>query len=356
VTALDDLKAGLADVLPEPVARLELVSAASVKVEPVEWLWDRRLPLRAVSLMAGMEGYGKTAFSLWLAAKVTRGALPGDRHGQPCDVIVVSVEDDRSSVLVPRLLAADADLERVLFVDLPLGVPFTVDHVDRLAEAMAERDVGLIIIDPLDSHLGATVDSHRKSDVQIAIGMLAVLAQQANCSVLGIAHLSKGQASDVLNRVIGSRGFTSTARSLLAVGEHPEDPDERLCALRKANQCDWRAVPAVRFVVESAKVPHPDEGRPALDTAAVRITGELEGFDANRILQVPDADERNALEAAAEWLADVLADGPKPSAEVKRMAKAADIAERTLQRARKKVNATIQAADATQGSPTTWSL
>jgi hypothetical protein len=60
---------------------------------------------------AGREGTGKSSFAIWLTAQVTRGTLPGSltRRG----VIYIAVEDSWKFTIVPRLMAAGADLHRV---------------------------------------------------------------------------------------------------------------------------------------------------------------------------------------------------------------------------------------------------
>jgi len=66
---------------PRPGSSLELVAASDVRIERVRWAWENRIPLRAVTLLAGLEGLGKTVLMLWLLAKLTRGTLPGELFG-----------------------------------------------------------------------------------------------------------------------------------------------------------------------------------------------------------------------------------------------------------------------------------
>jgi hypothetical protein len=44
---------------------------------------------------------------------ITRGTLPGEFYGEPKSVLVAAAEDSWSQTIVPRLIAADADLDRV---------------------------------------------------------------------------------------------------------------------------------------------------------------------------------------------------------------------------------------------------
>ena len=335
---------------------LDLVAAADVPMDRPRWVWSHRIPVGGTTLMPGREGLGKTAFVGHLAARLTRGDLPGEWGDRPGCVVYIGCEDDRSTVLVPRLTAAGADLTRFFFVDIPLGGTFTV-NIDtmKLRDAVVDAglDVALVIVDPLDSHLG-DVDSHRKAEVQAAIQRLAELAQELRCGALGLAHLNKSDTRDLLSRVVGSVGFTSSVRAVLGIGEHPEDQSDRVCVLGKANMTDKTTVPAIRFRVEGTQVPHPAGGEP-IDTARVVILGEETGIDPDSII-TGNAEERSALEEAAEWLKSMLSDGPKPAAELKKLAAAEGIAYATLYRCRKRLGVLSERDENASGRPATWSL
>ena len=62
---------------------------------------------------------------MWVAARLTRGELPGYLEGTPCDVLFVSAEDHDARVLLPRLDLAGADRTRLWLLD-PLGPGFSV--------------------------------------------------------------------------------------------------------------------------------------------------------------------------------------------------------------------------------------
>jgi hypothetical protein len=328
-----------------------------VKISRPVWAFDRRIPEAAVTLVAGREGQGKSAFVCDLSARWTRGAVDGDRFGDPGHVIIVAGEDDRSSVTVPRLTAAGADLDLVHFVDLPDDAPFSVVIDTGALSAAADELPGrlaAVIIDPLDANLGQTVDTHRKSEVQRAIGMLAAFTQHHRCAGVGIGHLNKGEGREVLTRIMGSVGFTSAVRSVIGIGEHPDDPADRIAVLAKANMTERAAVPAVRFRVVGRVVDGGDAG--PVDAAGVEWLGEEHGIDPDAIVCVPDHSERTAIDAAAEWLVSELQNGAVPYADLERMAKEEDIARATLHRARVLLPIVIDRDENARGRPSTWRL
>jgi hypothetical protein len=324
-------------------AGLALVPASTVRMDRPYWAWDRRIPVGGVTLMPGREGLGKTGLTCWAMARLTRGQLPGRWWARPAEVVYIGTEDDRASVLVPRLVAAGADLDRVHFVDLPDGMAFSVG-VDTpvLTAALAGRDVALVVVDPLDGHLHG-VDTHRKSEVQQSVARLGQLAQTVRCGALGLGHMNKGDARDFLARVVGSVGFTTSVRSVLGVGEHPDDPAERVCVVAKANMTDKAAVPALRFRMEEAHVDHPDGGDPIATGLAV-ILGEVDGIDPDAVIDRGD------------WLNDALADGPVAKQDILRRARAEGIAKSTLERAAPRVGVEYGFRTHDKGRYSVWSL
>lgn len=77
-----------------PPGRQVVVTLASqIKPRPVRWLWPDRIPAGALTLLAGREGIGKSLVGVRLAAELTRGTLPGERHGRPSRVMFATSED-----------------------------------------------------------------------------------------------------------------------------------------------------------------------------------------------------------------------------------------------------------------------
>lgn len=340
----------------QPAGRLVITKGSAVKYERARWVWQSRIPVGGTTLMPGGEGQGKSTFTCWLMARLTRGELPGEWSGRPADVVYIGLEDDLVTVMLPRLVAVGADLDRFNHIAIRDSGVFDLSRdVDELATSFAGHDVALVVLDPLDSHLGAA-DTHRKSDVQTAIGKLAQLAQQLRCGALGLAHLNKtADVKDLLNRTMGSKGFTTATRSVLGVGEHPQQPGERLCVLAKANMVNKDAVPAVRFRIETALLPSLDEDNlEPVDTSRAVFLGEEHGVNPNSILAVDD-DTKTAMAEAIEFLESALANGRKLRKDLVRIGKQEGISDRTLDRAAKQLGVESW-RDQVAGGPAWWSL
>ena len=71
------------------------------------WLWPKRIPKGTLTLLAGDPGLGKSFLTVELAVRLTRAEF-----GEPGVALIASAEDLPAATVVPRLLAAGADLNR----------------------------------------------------------------------------------------------------------------------------------------------------------------------------------------------------------------------------------------------------
>ena len=99
----------------QPVPMLRM---ADVELTSVDWLWFPYIPFGKLTIIQGNPGEGKTYFAMRLAAACTnRKPLPGMETIEPFNIIYQTAEDGLGDTVKPRLMEADADLERVLVID-----------------------------------------------------------------------------------------------------------------------------------------------------------------------------------------------------------------------------------------------
>lgn len=345
------------DEPPEDGRRVRLTAASSIRPRRVRWLWDGRLALGTLSLLAGPEGLGKSTVAAWLAAEITHGRIPGEHHGKPRGVIVAATEDSWAYTLVPRLIAAGADLSRVYRVEVesaagPVPVSLPLD-LAGLAGAAREVDAALLVLDPLMSRLDGRLDTHRDAETRRGLEPLAAWADETGAAVLGLIHHNKSGATDPLRVVMGSRAFTAVARSVhTVVGDPDDETDRRRLFATSKNNLGRSGLPTLAFTVEPANVPTDD---------GLTETGRLQWAGESR-LSVSDAlaggstETRTATAEAAQWLDEYLASqgGTTASADAKRAGAKAGHASEALKRACRRLGVVIRS----QGYPrvTFWDL
>jgi hypothetical protein len=99
---------------------LESARASTYRMEGIEWLWPNRFALGKLGLIVGLPDEGKGQIESYIAAQVTPGGeWPcKEGHAPLGNVILLTAEDHPGDTVVPRLVAAGADLERIEIVKM----------------------------------------------------------------------------------------------------------------------------------------------------------------------------------------------------------------------------------------------
>ena len=315
---------------PRPVVKC----MAAVAAESVQWLWRGWLPCRTLVLLAGKPGEGKSTIGLDFAARVSRGwTWPDASDGAaPGNVLILSAEDSPSATIRPRLDAAGADVARIFLLtavsrtghdgEARKDMPSLADDLPAVEAAAAEiGNVKLLLVDPLSAYLGA-VDSHRDASVRSVLAPLQALAERVGACVLAIMHLRKSGGGDALDRVSGSGGFVAAARSAILVTHDDANPERRLFLSTKSNL--GPRPDGLTFTLAQ----HPDSEVAVPTWGAERITRT-----ADEVLAARDEPHDRECDTAAQFLRELLSDGPIETSKVKREARSAGVAYRALQKA-----------------------
>jgi hypothetical protein len=192
-------------------------------------------------------------------------------------------------VTIPRLIAAGADLKLCLFYDAGDGeedVTLRWD-LDDLGAYVAETGAALVVFDPIVSVLDGGTDSDSYKDVSRELGRLASWADERGVTVLAVTHLRKASDGQALNKMMGSRAFTSKPRSVLMTAVHPDDPEMRLLAHAKSNvgpagaSLGYKIEPALVDPVTRRLAGQP--GANLVSSSAVRYCGEFEMWSADAL-------------------------------------------------------------------------
>ncbi|GAB4686003.1 AAA family ATPase [Mycobacterium avium] len=300
-------------------------SLAGVVPAKVEWLWRPWLPLGKVSILEGEPDVGKSALSLTLSAIVSTGGewpdsvvdgdvVPGIA-AEAAGVVLVGVEDDYADTVVPRLIAADADLDRIHTITQPLDArgapsPFVIpDDVGRLRRAVVEARAKLVIIDPITAFLSTSqVKAGDDPSTRQALMPLVLLAAETGCAVVLVRHLNKATGMSAKNRGSGTIAFTGVTRSVLVAGRLKEEtPNGPTHAIARTKGNLSKEPMAIGYRLDNA----PDDP----DSPVVTWCGPLD-MTADQLVGADGAKVGDARKSApvrdeaTATLTELLTDGP----------------------------------------------
>lgn len=296
------------------------VSAADLQVSRLSMLWQDRLPAAVLSVVAGPPGMGKSTLEAVIAAELSREGHVG---------IISNLEDDPEAVTVPRLLAADADLSKVLLLRAESAPKLPLEF-DKLAAMVRESGARFVILDPIAAHFHPERRLHDRG----ALAALMSLARECDCAIIGMHHTTKqGRAVKTLSAIeaIGGPqgGLSGAARAVYLYGFDPEDEDRRALACVKLNGMDRAAT----LIIEHETV-ELTAGGMCLEAGKLRFVGESNAA-AEDVLSRGRGDKSRDNECA-EWLTLYLASGKgctRESKEVREEGVNVGFGWQTLQRA-----------------------
>lgn len=355
--------ADLASVEADSLARrLVITSASEIKPKPVLWGWEERIPAAHVSLVPGREGIGKSQFLIWLTARITQGTLRGCYEGTPRTVFYCATEDSWQHTIVPRLMAAGADLERVYRVEVEsvemssgssIMLELTLPRdCDLLAAEVKRLEVAMIALDPLMSVIDRRVDTHNDRELRTVLEPLGRLADQTGCMVVGLAHFNKSGSDDPLNLVTGSRVFTAFVRSVVAIARDPDSESGQCIISQVKNNLGRLNLPNLTYEIKSITI---ETGEGDCRTARLVFTGESDKSVGDILADNGTAADRNDRTECGNWLREALANGERRTKEIEKEAIAHGFSLRTLRRARERAGViALQRPTGAKGSNEWW--
>lgn len=332
--------------LRTPLAR----KASTIRPKRVRWLWDGRVPLGELTLIAGKGGVGKSTLLGTLAGWITVGDMRGEYDGTPRDVLYVANEDSLEYTVVPRLIAAGADLNRVHFFGMQkagrgdqLILPTDCKAIGDYAQSVGAVAV---MLDPLSSNLSG---KRNEGDVmRPVLEAVRRMSEQHGMATLGLAHTRKGQSSDLMEAIMGSSELGNICRSAMGVMADPDEDNTIVLSQEKNNL--GKSVPSYKYRINTFEF--------FTDTQELASTSRLEFLgktDMNVSDMLSDAGSPATKEAII-WLRGYLGDngGEASRRDIMAEGQKERIPASTIERAARKMRLVFSR----QGYPSTshWSL
>lgn len=328
--------------------------ASEFRDKPTRWLWRNRIPLGEITLLAGRGGVGKSTLAFQLAAWVTVGDMKGEFYHSPQNVLYVINEDNPHSYVIPHLKAAGADMSRIKICEVrdeagELSKLTLPGDIDALAAAVREHNCVLVIMDPISSNLrGKKNDGDEMRPVLERLRR--EITEELDCAILGIAHLRKGQAGDLMEAIMGSSELGNVARAALGVIEDPDDSDAIILSQEKGNMAP-KGQESFRYKIL-------DHSYWSEDAQTFIRTTRLEWLDptmtrASDVYADRAGGGDGSVNDAVDWLRGFLSAGPKTRKEVLDAAQKQHFGLRRVNAARKTLRVTSTRGFGTEAE---WSL
>ena len=301
---------------PKPKPLYEMI--ADVQEETIDCLWKNRIPRGKLTLFDGDPGVGKSTLALAIAASLSNGhALPFDTEPEaPLKSLIISAEDNPADTIKPRLsrLSADQNMIAIPKRDLNLTPKMiTANFVDQI---LSQIPAAFLVIDPIIAYSNGR-NTDRSSETRDLLQPFVAIADKHKTAIILVRHLTKGEQSKALYRGQGSNDFVAVARSAFMFFKDANDPDRRLMTHYK---CSFSTEsPSLEYFIDH-------EGSFRWGSETTDTADQLASSSKER--------PSEQLDKAVQFLKTQLSNGPKSSNYLKKYATQADIAWRTLWRAK----------------------
>jgi hypothetical protein len=299
-----------------------------VQVQTLRWLWKGRIAFGKLNLLVGKPGLGKSFITLDQAARLTTGTHQPDELERPERGICLFwiAEDDLGDTVRPRFEALRGDVSRFAVTRAVLEdgierMPSLARDLPLLRAKIEEIGASFVVIDPMNAYL-AGIDGNDDIKMRTVFSPLSAIAADTGAAIVGVTHTNKRVEGDALERVMGSMAYVGAARSVLAVGQDPDNPGRRVLAQIKSNLSELAPPLGYRLA----------DGMLLYDSDPVNITADSI-FDSGQRAQ----GERSALAEAKRFLEEVLRGGEQKAQDVQNEAKQPGISSHTLRRAREEL-------------------
>lgn len=215
-----------------PNRRVVVTRGSAITPRRIEW-WEPDVIVKAeINLLAARESAGKsTLAAAWAARETHAGGT----------VLWIGTEESREHAQVPRLIAAGADMDRLIFVDVEntgaaavlgaLQFPLDLPSIENI---IRQHDVTMIVLDPCKGLVPSDFKGNDDVAVRQYLEPIGALCNRTGATLIGLAHFGKRDSRDPGKLLLGSIAWSQVARSVISVAEIP-DTGNRVLTNTKTN-------------------------------------------------------------------------------------------------------------------------
>ncbi len=289
--------------------KIELLRADQVEDKPMEFLCEDRILLRMLNGLCGNPGSGKTWVSLRTAADGSKGKDTfSEKKIKPFNTLYWTNESLPETIR-RRFKAMGGDLTRLFILTGATDskgrpVNLTLENITELEQAVIRSRAKLLVVDPLQSFLGARVNMNQANETRPLLDGLSALADKHNLAVIVIRHLRKDGSGHSSGAALGSIDITAKFRTEYLVGKMPDGSGQQVLAHLKFGELQQQ--PSLELKIE---------GKNAEGTM---VWKGVTPVTAQQLLAPEQTDRPKKSDDAAEYLIDALKNGARDSKEIEK--------------------------------------
>ena len=125
------------------------------EVKELDWLWKPYLIKGNLNIIVGDGGVGKSYFITWLLSAISKGIkIPFDNNNFIVgNSILQNAEDDPDATILPRLIANDADTDKIGFFNVD-NEALSIQQLNRIESILKELRPEVLVLDPIQAYIG----------------------------------------------------------------------------------------------------------------------------------------------------------------------------------------------------------
>ena len=296
----------------------------NVVKKEVSWLWKPYIAFGKVTLIQGNTGIGKTSLMVKVMADLSNGKYPPtmfrehlqpQETDEPLTTYYVSIENGIDDTIVPLFDLLGGNRDFVQYQNE--NMEHFVLTGDEIRECVRVTGAKLIVVDPWQQFLD-NASSTDNNALRNMIREVQNAAEETGAAVVLAGNYTKALVGSDLTKGIGGSELNNTLRSILTVKDGT-DPSERYLTVTKMSFLGKEVTPVVFRQDEEYRISYVYDavgGYSPCNGDQDDLGGELSDYRTEE--EARKNVKQSKGEKTAEFLRELLADGPMDSNEVKR--------------------------------------